>query len=116
MSNTEPSKELDEPKNKLIGFMSEFNIWCLCDNDECVKSQNFDIAVSDIQALIDSQLLSLIKRIEDEVIGEDVKEPSNPRSDSGANWNRRIACNDLRQNQRTKLKQLFNIKDTEEKL
>ncbi len=42
----------DELKNDIISRLSEFNIWCLCDNSECVKSQNFDIAVDELTKYI----------------------------------------------------------------
>ena len=59
------SKNTTDLRNELIGLMSEFNIWCLCDNDECAKSQNFDIAVDDLLALISNrEKLARIEELE----------------------------------------------------
>lgn len=46
---------MSDTKNKLIALMSEFNIWCLCNDEACVKSQNFDLAVQDIKELIEAE-------------------------------------------------------------
>jgi hypothetical protein len=44
-----------ELEAKLTSLLADFNIWCLCLSKECVKSQNFDIAVQDLLALIADQ-------------------------------------------------------------
>ena len=42
------SKDLDE----IVGILTQFSGWCLCDHDECEKSRNFDKATQEIKALI----------------------------------------------------------------
>jgi hypothetical protein len=51
MSNTEFTI-----KNKLMEVMSEFDTWCFCNNIDCIKAQNFDLAVKDLEAFISDQV------------------------------------------------------------